>query len=193
MNTLDTQYQRYMMIKSFLSKSECDNILNKYLHELDLKPAEATLGEVGKTGVDLKMRKSSTAFIDNIDFLDDKLKEVLKNNIHIKGYNLTGLGPYQFTEYKVGEYYNWHTDSDENEYKHRYCSIVIELNNEYDGGLLQLKDNNDIYTFERGIGNLYIFFSNILHRVVPVKTGVRYSLVNWISLENDNGYKKTLL
>jgi predicted 2-oxoglutarate/Fe(II)-dependent dioxygenase YbiX len=43
------------------------------------------------------------------------------------------------------------------------------------------------------LGNLYVFFSNILHRVIPVKKGVRYSLVNWVSLKKIEGYKKTLL
>ena len=180
---------KHVMIKEFLSKDECDLILNKYLKELDLKPAKV-MNDI----IDTNVRKSSIAFIDNIDIIDERLKTVLKENIHIKGFDVTGIGPYQFTKYEVGEHYNWHTDSDNGEYKDRYCSIVIQLNDEYEGGYLQLKDNNgNTYAFERGVGNLYVFFSNILHRVIPVKTGVRYSLVNWVSLEKIEGYKKTLL
>ncbi len=179
---------KHIMIKNFLSKEECQFILNKYLNKLELKEAEIF------GGVDINYRKSSVAFIDNIDIIDSRLKEILKNNIKIKGYDVTGLGAYQFTKYDVGDYYHWHTDSSNGEYKDRYCSIVIQLNDDYEGGYLQLKDNNgNTYAFERGLGNLYVFFSNILHRVIPVKSGVRYSLVNWISLEKIEGYNKTLL
>jgi PKHD-type hydroxylase len=170
---------KHVMIKEFLSKDECNLILNKYLKELDLKPAK-----VMNDTIDTNVRKSSIAFIDNIDIIDERLKAVLKENIHIKGFDVTGIGPYQFTKYEIGEHYNWHTDSDNDEYKDRYCSIVIQLNDEYEG---------NTYAFERGLGNLYVFFSNILHRVIPVKKGVRYSLVNWVSLEKIEGYKKTLL
>jgi PKHD-type hydroxylase len=179
---------KHIMIKNFLSKEECEFILNKYLNELNLKPAEVS------GGVDISYRKSSVAAIDTIEIIDDRLKDILKNNIKIKGHDVTGLGPYQFTKYDIGDYYNWHTDSDVDEYKDRYCSIVIQLNDDYDGGYLQLKDNNgNTYAFEKGLGNLYIFFSNILHRVIPVKSGIRYSLVNWVSLKKIEGYKKTLL
>lgn len=179
---------KHVMIKQFLSKDECKIILDKCLQELKLEPAKIS------NGIDISVRKSSIAFIDNIDFVDSRLKEILKENIQIKGFEMNDLDSYQFTKYEVGEYYNWHTDSDNNEYKDRYCSIVIQLNDDYDGGYLQLKDNNgNTYAFERGLGNLYIFFSNILHRVIPVKSGIRYSLVNWVSLKKIEGYKKTLL
>lgn len=179
---------KHIMIKSFLSNEECDDILSKCLNEIELQPARIF------GGINNKVRKSSIGFIDNIENVDDRLKKVLIDNIQLKGFNVSGLGAYQFTKYEVGDYYNWHIDSDNGEYKDRYCSIVIQLNDDYEGGYLQLKDNNgNTYAFERGLGNLYIFFSNVLHRVLPVKNGVRYSLVNWVSLEKIEGYRKTLL
>lgn len=179
---------KYFTINEFLSKDECDLIIKKYKNEIELKPGEVI------SGLDTKIRKSSVGFIKNIELIDNKLKKILKDNIPIKGFNATGLSPYQFTKYEVDDYYHWHTDSDDAGYKNRYCSIVIQLNDDYKGGYLQLKNsNNDVYTFEKKIGNLSIFFSNILHRVTSVESGIRYSLVNWVSLENIKGYKKTLL
>ena len=76
----------------------------------------------------------------------------------------------------------------------RYCSLVIQLNDEYDGGDLQIKDNeNKTLAIEKGIGNLILFLSNIEHRVVPIKSGIRYTLVNWVKLKENKDYKKTLL
>ncbi len=174
-------------IKSFLSEQECFDLLTKYKSELDLKPGEV----VG----DVFIRKSSIAFIPNIESIDNRLKDKLKELIQLKGYEVTELGPYQFTEYKVGEYYDWHIDSDREVYKHRYCSIVIQLNDTYEGGYLQLKDESGDNTIQldKGIGTMYIFFSNLLHRVMPVTYGVRYSLVNWVSIKQIENFKKTLI
>jgi predicted 2-oxoglutarate/Fe(II)-dependent dioxygenase YbiX len=175
--------------ENFLTKEECALILNKYKNELELKP-----GLVGSNNVDA--RKSSVAFIDNIDSIDHKLKECLRNLIHVKGFEVTGLGPYQFTEYKVNDYYDWHTDSSKTgETKNRYVSIVIQLNDEYEGGYLQIKDESGDNTIQldKGTGRMYIFFSNLRHRVMKVTSGTRYSLVNWVSLKEIENFKKTLI
>jgi len=178
-------------IKNFLSNDECSNILTKYKSELKLMPAKV----VGMEKTD--RRKSSVAFINNIENVDERLKTYLKNLIQIKGFEVTGLGPYQFTEYKTGEFYDWHTDSSPTDdlYKDRFCSIVIQLNDEYNGGYLQLKDESGDNTIQldKGIGTMYIFYSNIRHRVMPVTSGVRYSLVNWVSLKKIENFKKTLI
>ena len=73
--------------------------------------------------------------------------------------------------------------------------MVIQLNDDYEGGDLQLKlenDNTQIQV-EKGIGNLIIFLSNLEHRVTDVTMGNRYTLVNWVGLKKINNYKKTLL
>ncbi len=182
---------RLHTIKNFLTDVECSDILKKYKTELQLKPAEIANG-----GIDNR-RKSSVGFISNIESIDNRLRDTLKNLIQIKGFEVTGLGPYQFTEYKVGEYYDWHTDSSPTDdlYKDRFCSIVIQLNDTYDGGYLQLKDESGDNTIQldKGIGTMYIFYSNIRHRVMPVTDGIRYSLVNWVSLKKIENFKKTLI
>lgn len=175
-------------VLNFLSEKECSELLTKYKSELDLTP-----GEVAGNSKD--KRKSSVAFIEGIEIIDNRLKSKLKELIQLKGYEVTNLGPYQFTEYKIGEYYDWHTDSDSGEYKHRYCSIVIQLNDTYEGGYLQIKDESGDNTIQldKGIGTMYVFFSNLLHRVMPVTEGVRYSLVNWVSIKQIENFKKTLI
>lgn len=181
-------FDKFLTVNEFLTKEECSSILERAKNSLELSPAEVVAGTV------LKTRKSSVAFVNNIEEVDEKLKILLEKTIVLKGFTVTGLGPYQFTEYKEGEYYNWHTDSGNEEYKDRFCSIVIQLNDEYTGGFLELKDGqNNIIQVDKGIGNISIFYSNILHRVTPVKDGVRYTLVNWVSLEAIKNDIKTLI
>jgi PKHD-type hydroxylase len=185
----------YFTIKEFLSMDECNKILNFSLKNLDLKP-----GKVMNNMINEKYRKSSISFA-NYDtifpFLKIRLVEKISEKIKLKGYDINfDNAPFQFTEYKVGEYYNWHTDSSaDGEYAKRYCSVVIQLNNDYTGGDLQMKidEKEDNITFENGIGNLFVFLSEINHRVTPVDSGIRYSLVSWFSLKPINNYKKTLI
>ena len=70
----------------------------------------------------------------------------------------------------------------------------IQLNDEYEGGELQIKDkdNNEI-TLDKGLGNLFLFYSHIEHRVMPILDGTRYSLVNWFKLAPIENFKKTLI
>lgn len=160
------------IIENFLSEKECSDLLNTYLPTLTLKNAMVVGGAKNH-------RKSSVSFINSIPEIDDRLKEILNKNIELTGYGITDLNAYQFTEYKVGEYYNWHTDSSDTDYQNRFCSIVIQLNDTYIGGELEILNGNKV---NKKSGTLVMFYSNILHRVTPVTDGTRYSLVNWLDL-----------
>jgi PKHD-type hydroxylase len=175
------------IFENFLSTEECDFILNKCKKDLTLSDAEV----YGKND---KLRKSSVGWISDLEFLKDRLTNTLRETFNINGMEVTGLGDYQFTEYKVGEYFDWHTDSTTTIYRDRFTSIVIQLNDTYKGGVLEIKNlKGETLPIENKIGTLYIFNSRLLHRVTPVSNGVRYSLVNWISLVKTNSTKQNLL
>jgi predicted 2-oxoglutarate/Fe(II)-dependent dioxygenase YbiX len=191
----------YKTVSSFLTKEECDLLLDFSLKNLKLKAAElAAMNETSNT-YDDKSRKSNIAwhqYYETFPFLYEKLSKVLIDEINVKGFDLDYLAsPFQFTEYKVGDYFHWHRDSVANivTQEERYCSMVIQLNDDYEGGDLQLKlenDNTQILV-EKGIGNLIIFLSNLEHRVTDVTKGNRYTLVNWVGLKKIDNFKKTLL
>ena len=191
----------YFTTKNLLSKEECDNIIKYSIDNFKLQD-----GLVGnKNGVGEKnesSRKSSIVFMDidsKFSFVKQRILEQIPKHIKVKGYNINFENTlYQFTEYKEGEFYNWHVDSAKSgPLSERYCSIVIQLNDEYEGGELQMNfsslESENVITFERGIGNLFVFLSSITHRVDVVNSGTRYSLVNWFSLTPDKNFKKTLL
>lgn len=178
-----------LTIKNFLSIDECELIMEEYGMNYNFEPSKISNGVSN-----YNVRKSSVSFIEKIDFIDHRLKEVLYENVKVKGATSTKLSNYQLTKYEEGNFYDWHTDYDDIHNKDRYCSIVIQLNNQYGGGNLEYRDQNgEICEFERGIGNLFIFFSILPHRVSPVTCGVRYSLVNWVSLEQIPNFEKTIL
>jgi len=73
-------------------------------------------------------------------------------------------------------------------------STVIQLNDNYLGGILEIKNSKgNLIPITHKIGNLYMFNSNLRHRVTPVEEGIRYSLVNWISIIKTDPSKQNLI
>jgi len=181
---------KHFTIPNFISKDECNSLLAKCKEELVLKNATVRVGQL-----DFKSRKSSVAFIDDLGFLNKRLENTLIDSVKVNGFSASGLQSFQFTEYRVGEFYEWHTDSSEKNPKlsNRFYSTVIQLNDGYAGGELQLNIDGKEITLEPGLGTLYMFPSYTLHQVKPITNGVRYSLVNWVKLVENKNEKKSLL
>ena len=180
------------MLKDFLSKEECASIL-EFSKKLELKP-----GKVGSNSELLPvLRTSNVQFYDydeEFPFLKSKLIQVFNEHVKVNGYEINpDIDKFQFTEYEEGGHYTWHTDSSDID-EERYCSMVIQLNDQYEGGLLEIeKPDNTVVRFEKGVGSLCLFVSYLMHRVTPVTAGVRYSLVNWFELKPKSSFKKTLI
>lgn len=111
----------------------------------------------------------------------------------------------QFTKYGPGEFYGWHNDAGlANQYKPvsvgnraqglaqdylnekvemvRKLSFVVQLSDpdDYEGGNLQLLDESgQNYVAPRQRGTVILFDSRTQHRVLPVKSGLRKSIVGW--------------
>ena len=112
----------------------------------------------------------------------------------------------QYTQYGPGEFYGWHTDAGiSNQYKPQTVgnraenlandfvsdniesvstlSFVVQLStpHDYEGGNLQLLDEADnSYIAPRKRGTVILFDSRTRHRVLPVKSGLRKSVVGWV-------------
>ena len=175
------------VVENFLTRDECFQILKKCKEDISLSVA-------GTIGGDPNERKSSVGWVNDLGDVNQKLKDILKDSFIINGMEVTGLGPFQFTEYKVGEFYGWHTDRDSTTFMDRFTSTVIQLNDDYTGGVLEIKNpKGELVPVENKIGTLYIFDSNLRHRVTPVEDGVRYSLVNWVSIIKTNSSQQNLI
>ena len=96
----------------------------------------------------------------------------------------------QYTQYNKGDYYNWHTDMDigdinEPDQLVRKLSFTLQLTNEdeYTGGNLEFADFDDsTYKFSvpKSRGTVIVFDSRTPHRVTPIESGIRKSLVGWV-------------
>lgn len=89
----------------------------------------------------------------------------------------------QYTEYYASQngHYDWHQDVGPNNLSQRKLSIVIQLNDDYEGGELQIWQGGQSYqTLPKQKGFTTCFPSYMMHRVLPVTEGIRKSLVLWI-------------
>ena len=106
----------------------------------------------------------------------------------------------QFTQYKKGQYYDWHCDGWDKPYqrqqgdpsngKIRKLSVTLTLSDQkdYKGGELEFDFRNLDPDKKPNIrkckeilpkGSLVVFPADLWHRVCPVKKGTRHSLVMW--------------
>ena len=104
-----------------------------------------------------------------------------------------------FTKYKLNQFYDWHCDSWNKPYdkpnepnshgKIRKLSVTVSLSDEteYEGGDFEFdfRSSDDgsnqpqICKEIRPKGSIVVFPSFVWHRVKPVTSGTRYSLVIW--------------
>lgn len=100
-------------------------------------------------------------------------------NFDISGYH----DQLQYTTYYGGGgHYDWHTDVGPN-MANRKISVVCQLTppEQYTGGDLNINGGRGILTAPRDYNTVIIFPSFVLHRVTPVITGTRTSLVTWLA------------
>jgi PKHD-type hydroxylase len=121
-----------------------------------------------------------------------KVKEIFTTENKNYGFDLDySTINVQFTRYQKDDFYEWHSDDDMlnthiKTHSIRKLSMSIPLNvGEYEGGEIEIKlspnDNARIRKIPAESGNVIVFPSFLEHRVLPVISNTRYSLVAWIS------------
>jgi|TARA_R100000005_G_C4902285_1_gene143895 Rps23 Pro-64 3,4-dihydroxylase Tpa1-like proline 4-hydroxylase len=85
-------------------------------------------------------------------------------------------------KYSPGGRYNLHVDHFSNVSRH--LSIIINLNNNYEGGDLVFTDpkSNEVKRLKLGERSIVFFPSNFMypHKIEPITKGTRYSIVAWL-------------
>jgi PKHD-type hydroxylase len=96
-------------------------------------------------------------------------------------FELLGLvDPLQYTVYGGGQHFDWHIDLGAGGACVRKLSMTVQLTDgtQYQGGDLQFLDGADPGP-QRAIGTVTVFPAFVAHRVTPVTSGIRRSLVAW--------------
>ncbi len=97
------------------------------------------------------------------------------------GFELVGFAEaLQYTVYGPGQRFDWHMDLGPGHTSARKLSITLQLSgpDDYSGGALEFIGRPDAPE-RRALGSMTIFPSYVAHRVTPVESGIRRSLVAW--------------
>lgn len=151
------------------------------------RPAGVDLGE--QTNIPVRqVRSSYTSFFDDDDWVAQYIKTYVDNiNEEVIKWDLSHhYGRLQYAYYGPGDHYNWHQDAIRNK-PGRKLSFSFVLNDQFTGGEFEIASIN--YGFDLTInteviptvpGTLIVFPATTPHRVKPVKSGLRKSVVGWI-------------
>ncbi len=130
-------------------------------------------------------RSSRVSWVNNETWIRMALYEYIKianrNAFNVRVENYADL---QYTEYHASEegHYDWHTDVFWGETKpfDRKLSITVQLSDptDYEGGDFEFSEVETPANSKQK-GTVLIFPSYLSHRVLPITSGVRRSLVAW--------------
>ena len=175
---------QYYWYESVFSPDQCQEIINigkSY-------PQEGGQTFSGAGGEPSSIRSSTIRWIDyrdpRVEWLVSQLGYMVKEaNRQLYKLDLYGFTEkLQFTEYEgQGRHYDWHPDIGPNMSK-RKISIVVQLSDEkdYEGGEL-LINTGQLLVPSKSQGSVILFPSFLMHKVEPLRSGNRYSLVSWVS------------
>ena len=148
--------------------------------------AQAAVGDHDEGEILTETRNSKVSWM----YEDDWCSSIFAHYFNIANkefweYNLNILDGIQITKYRPGDHYGWHSDygtSEDNRYTRKLsASLLVTDPSEYKGGELEFIDyHNNLVVAPRKKGTMIIFDSRIPHRVTPVTSGERTSLVAWM-------------
>jgi len=184
---------KFCVATQAFSKEEVEKILD--LEDLQ----KFHKGEVGSGSggqVNKKARDSDVMWLlhdRNSDWLYQKFSHLISmvNYDHFM-YDIEAFENFQYTVYrsKDKQHYDWHIDANNMSSQHERkisASLILTEPNKYEGGEFECVVNgmiNEPYVAKPQAGDVIFFDSRMPHRVKPVTSGVRKSLVCWVMGKN---------
>ena len=134
-------------------------------------------------------RNSKVTWIKKWPELTQHIDRSISHFQNTWGFDLKTFEPLQYSQYNIGDHYDWHIDSHKKPYDNgliRKLSFTLCLNEDYEGGdfrISQPHPNSDkvvVESFKPKTGTMIVFPSHIWHKVGEVTKGTRKSLVGWV-------------
>ena len=195
-NTLIIETSKFFGVdKPIFTKEECEEFMTYAEKGKGVELKEAQVGNQGTGGAreDNRIRICKTGWIGFgpnevpiVKTLYGKLSDTLGiANAKFYGFNLSPLNFIEGIQYTLyegeGSHYGWHIDMLPGPNNPRKISVSFVLSNEEDykgGGLELIGFEHKEYKIPQG--HAIIFPSFLAHRVKPLKSGKRVSLVAWL-------------
>jgi len=176
--SLKTYIRRY---EAEVPPEVCDEIIQYALDHEDRFYSAQTLAEDTLT-LDYRPRVCDGFDVRSTDPIDQVLFKYISEACRKYGnrfprFQITNDSGYEILRYTPGGRYDFHTD--QHSTFNREATVIVNLNDDYTGGRLCHIQNE--YNIKMGKGDIIIFPSNFMfpHRITPILSGTRYSVVTW--------------
>tara|TARA_B100001094_G_scaffold192836_1_gene186688 strand:+ start:6147 stop:6728 length:582 start_codon:yes stop_codon:yes gene_type:complete len=148
--------------------------------------ATASVGDWDDGRIAMEERNSKVSWM----YEDDWCSSIFSHYFSIANkeqweYDLNFLDGVQVTKYMPGDHYTWHSDYgtvEDNRFTRKLSATMLVTDpSEFKGGDLEFIDyHNNLIVAPKSKGTMIVFDSRIPHRVTPVTSGQRISLVTWM-------------
>lgn len=135
-------------------------------------------------------RASDVSFLpvdDNTKWVWDRIAQIVPRvNYDLFLYDIEVIEALQYTVYREDQHYDWHIDSHHhwlNWERKISGTILLSDPEEYEGGELEIIDSGSpdrSQVLKPAKGHIAFFASHMPHRVRPVTSGTRRSIVFWV-------------
>lgn len=170
------------------TEEELEQIL--FMSDLQGDPAQGRIGEGGGATTDETIRDTDISWVhpdQNTEWLFKRYGEIIpKVNYDHFLLDIDGFDAFQFSEYGIGQHYTWHSDTGAiwEEYIRKIsCVLFLDDPDSYEGGEIEIVINGNIEEpkiLKPNKGDIVFFGSHFPHRVAPVISGTRRTLVCWV-------------
>jgi PKHD-type hydroxylase len=179
----------FVVLEGVFTAAELDAIA-RHCGRLRHQPAALTGNSAGYDG---SIRRTEVAWLERNAQTDTFYRQMEEIVLHLNRqffqFELSGLAPIQYAIYEASQqaHFDWHTDYGREQghetHEPRKLSLSLQLSEpgDYQGGELEAQVRSRIEVAPKTRGALIAFASYVLHRVTPVTSGVRKSLVIWAS------------
>lgn len=179
----------FAILSDAFSADEVEKII--FLEKLiQFNAGQIGMDLTGPSSENLKVRDSDISWLmpdENSSWFFDRLAEIIPmvNYDHFL-YDIEGVEAVQYTRYGENQHYDWHIDCSlgwSNLTRKISMTLMLDDPEEYEGGELQIchmGNFNDVISIKPKKGDIVFFASWMPHRVAPVTSGTRRSIVSWI-------------
>ena len=155
----------------------------KYIIERSEKELKTSLVSEDRY-IDDSVRKSETAWLDRDDPI---VRNVMERCLEYTDRPLANCEKLQVLKYKPGGFYKPHQDAFENDGNMRMYTLILALNDDYEGGETEFPNLGKEYKLRAGdalffetLDNYEMMTSKALHGGQPVKSGEKWICNLWV-------------
>ena len=167
----------FQVKKNALSIQSCKNLIKSFEQNSDSLENASLVGNI----VDKKIRDTKKISLPTNQGIGATLAGIgLAANYNLWKFDIDHSDQSEYLQYGPEGHFSEHLDTIFDIEVERKLTIILFLNNDFEGGRLYIKAGKEKMYPPQDTGDVVIFPSFFLHGVEPVLSGTRHTVVSWL-------------